>query len=486
MTGMSVIHSIRCMRKEGASVAAIARELGISEPTVRKYLREVDLSDRPPVRRERPSKIDRWVPLIEGWLAEDRRTWSKQRHTATRIHRRLVDECGADVSLSTVTRKVRELKREFGLERQRGFLDLSWHPGEAQAGFGQSDVYWKGVRRRMHYFVLSFPHSNTAVACLTPGENAECTCQALKDLFTRLGGVPTRIVFDNAAGVGRRRRSGEVRYTEVFRRFRAHYGFDSSLCNPHAGHEKGNVEAKVGAIRRSLFVPVPSAWSFEGFNAALFDKCMGLAEKPHYRKDGREIELFAHDRAALLPLPDVAMDVVEYRRMKADKYGIIVLERRHRYLAGAEHAGRELIVGLRAGSVEILDAKGAPVAIHERAYGEQPTNSQEPITQLETLCHRPNAWRNSQVRDALPDPLAAWLDLQDGIDRQAHLRTLLTLSRDNGWEHAVKAMDDTLEATGGLDPASVELQASRLAAGQDPIEYDDPIDLSEYDIAFRH
>lgn len=57
MTGMSVIHSIRCMRKEGASVAAIARELGISEPTVRKYLREVDLSDRPPVRRERPSKI---------------------------------------------------------------------------------------------------------------------------------------------------------------------------------------------------------------------------------------------------------------------------------------------------------------------------------------------------------------------------------------------------------------------------------------------
>ncbi len=51
MISMSVIHSIRCMRKEGASVAAIARELGISEPTVRKYLREVDLSDRPPVKR---------------------------------------------------------------------------------------------------------------------------------------------------------------------------------------------------------------------------------------------------------------------------------------------------------------------------------------------------------------------------------------------------------------------------------------------------
>lgn len=57
MTGMFVIHSIRCTRKEGASVAAIARELGISEPTVRKYLREVDLSDRPQVRRERPGEF---------------------------------------------------------------------------------------------------------------------------------------------------------------------------------------------------------------------------------------------------------------------------------------------------------------------------------------------------------------------------------------------------------------------------------------------
>lgn len=57
--------------KEGASVAAIARESGISEPTVRKYLREVDLSNRPPMRRERPSKIDRWAPSIEGGVAEE-------------------------------------------------------------------------------------------------------------------------------------------------------------------------------------------------------------------------------------------------------------------------------------------------------------------------------------------------------------------------------------------------------------------------------
>ena len=31
--------------------------------------------------------------------------------------------------------------------------------------------------------------------------------------------------------------------------------------------------------------------------------------------------------------------------------------------------------------------------------------------QLAMLCNRPNAWRNSLVRDMLPDPLREWLDL---------------------------------------------------------------------------
>lgn len=44
--------------------------------------------------------------MIEGMLAEDRETWHKQRHTATRIHERLRDEYGVEASLSTVTRTV--------------------------------------------------------------------------------------------------------------------------------------------------------------------------------------------------------------------------------------------------------------------------------------------------------------------------------------------------------------------------------------------
>lgn len=90
MISMPQIQSIRSRRRNGESIASIARSERVSEPTVRKYLRVDDLSARPPVRRRRGSVLDEWLPVIEGMLAEDRETWRKQRHTATRIHERCV------------------------------------------------------------------------------------------------------------------------------------------------------------------------------------------------------------------------------------------------------------------------------------------------------------------------------------------------------------------------------------------------------------
>lgn len=396
------------------------------------------------------------------------------------------DEHGAEVSLSTVTRAVARLRREFAAERDEAFMDLVWHPGEAQADFGEVDVLLRGVVQRMHHFVLDFPYSNVGLVQLMPGENAECTCLALRDLFEWLGGVPERIVFDNAAGVGHKGYGErEPRLTHLFQAFQAHYGFDCSFCNPYSGHEKGAVESKVGMVRRKLFVPRPSVWSLENFNAGLPDRCLGLATKPHCRKDTEERGLFSEDRAALLPLPGKRFDVVTWRHMKADRYGVVTLEGRHRYSADRANAGREVIVGLRALEVEVLDSSGKHLATHPRAYGQASTNSEDPSMQLALLCNKPASWPNSRVRDALPDPLREWLDRQDGQTRNEALQTLKRVDRESGWANAVEAMLSILESTGGADRAGVTLLAARLAEGVAGIEYDDDRpDLSEYDIAF--
>lgn len=158
-----------------------------------------------------------------------------------------------------------------------------------------------------------------------------------------------------------------VRLTRLFQSFQAHYGFEYVFCNAYAGHEKGGVESRVGAVRRKLFVPVPSVWSMPSFNIRLLERCLALGDKDHYRKGGRETDLFAEDRKALLALPETRFDVVTWKRMKADKYGIVTVEGRHRYAAGPEHAGREPVVGLRAFEVRAAAMPPGPASRRIRA-----------------------------------------------------------------------------------------------------------------------
>ena len=309
MIGVDKIDDIRRLGRGGASVASISRDTGVSEPTVRKYLREPDLSERPPAVGRAPESplLEPFAALVDSWLLEDRRCWFKQRHTAKRVFDRLVSEHGFEGSYSTVRRYVRrrreELAAELDAREAQGFLLLDWLPGECQVDFGQADFRVRGVVTRGHFLVVTFPHSNVGLAQVFWGETAECVCQGLRNVFEFVGGVPRRAVFDNATEVGRRV-GAEMRTSALFRRFAAHYGLDYSFTNPYSGNEKGSVENKVGTLRRNLFVPAPSFWDVRSYNARLLASCLARSEgKRHYRKDAAESELLAEDRAALSPLP---------------------------------------------------------------------------------------------------------------------------------------------------------------------------------------
>lgn len=166
---------------------------------------------------------------------------------------RLTEEFGLACSESTVRNYVRRLKIARG-EQKEQFLDLDWPPGEAQADFGEADFYVSGIKRRLSYFVMSFPYSNIGLAQVFPAENAECVCQGLKSIFEFMGGIPLRIVLDNATGIGRRTME-KVRLTGLFSTFAAHYNFAYAFRNPEAGHEKGNVENLCFLVHRFSYLP---------------------------------------------------------------------------------------------------------------------------------------------------------------------------------------------------------------------------------------
>lgn len=491
MIGVDKIDDIRRLGRGGASVASIARDTGVSEPTVRKYLRAEDLSERPPEVGGAPESptLEPYRELVDSWLLEDRRLWRKQRHTARRVYDRLVAERGFAGSYSTVQRYVRrrraELAAEAGAREAQGFLLLDWAPGECQVDFGQADFRVRGVVQRGHFLVVEFPHSNVGLAQVFWGETSECVCQGLRNVFEFVGGVPVRAVFDNATEVGRRVGS-EVRTSALFRRFAAHYGLDYSFTNPYSGNEKGSVENKVGAVRRNLFVPVPQLWDVEAYNGRLLGACLAASEgKAHYRKGVPESALFAEDRAALSPLPASPFPCVTWVTRKCDKQGSFKAGGEHRYSAGPGAASSEVAVAMGAFRVTVVGAGGEVLAEYEREWGDAPTDSADPLLQLKLLCGRPGGWRNSVVRAALPEGLASFLDGEPQADLRADLRALRDAASRSGWAAAVEGAVRSLGATGSISAPSLELSAAVAASGDARVEYGEPVDLAGYDRAFE-
>lgn len=476
---MSQINHIRELARDGYKVAEIARKTGVDEKTVRKYKAKSDFSPKVPVTRVVPSGLDPFKAKIAEYLEEDKEAWYKQHHTALRVHTRLQEDFKETYTLSynTVQRYLKKLRQSQ--REQRANLELVWHPGQAQVDFGEVECIDRGQRVRNKSLIVSFPYSNNSFAQMFRGETAECVCQGLKDIFAYMGGVPELLVFDNATGVGRR--VGEaIHETDLFARFRAHHNFSVRFCNPNSGHEKGNVENKVGYTRNNLFVPVPVFDDIEVFNRQLLDRHLAKAKETHYKKLVPIEVLFEEDRKAFLPLPHTPFDVCRYEQVKADGYGKVRVDNRHYYSTRPENALKEVWVALRAHTVDILDDQKSVLMRHSRKFGEQRSDTCDPRTSLAILLRNAGAWPNSGLREIVPESLRKAMDNQPRAELQQTIRTMQQLTRTYSFETALLALEEGLRInrTNFCDAAALAARLSGFGLSRAP---EPGPDLKSYD-----
>jgi len=360
------------MRSRGFTVTEISRDLRLDPKTVRKYLAVEDFSPAPPKTHKMPSKLDPYKPIIDEWLLGDEKVFYKQRHTARRIKARLEQEHGFICGRSTIQSYLAEAR---GKKKTRASLDLVWLPGFAQADFGEADCFIDGEQIRMHYLVLTFPHSNIGYCQFFYGESAECVCQGLKDIMAFIGGVPLVIVFDNGTGIGRKLKDA-VYETELFKRFRMHYRFEARFTNTASGWEKGSAERKVALLRTELMVPAPTFKDIAAYNEELLLRCSFQLSESHYAKGSRQGDLFSKVADALSELPTKEFNAVRYEYLKADGYGHVTVDVHHLYSASPDMARRELAVGIGAHTITIIDTTGEIIATHRRVFGKKRTESE--------------------------------------------------------------------------------------------------------------
>ena len=464
MTTMDQIHRIRELYYgQEKNLKEIAIIMNCDWRTVRKYVDMEDFNTPSPIpasEEEHESKLDPFKPLIGEWLEADKLAPRKQRHTAKRIYRRLRDEAkGFNCGYRLVALYVAEKKEELRLKKTEGYIPLVHHPGEAQADFGFADFYENGkLHHEAKYLVLSFPFSNGGFPQLNYGENMECLLEGLAAMFEHIGGVPTEIWFDNTRTVVTKVIKGGGRnVTERFQRFCEHYRIKAVFMNPESGWEKGNVENKVGYLRRNELVPVPRFDSLANENRYLLDRCELDMQREHYDDDSNRFisELFQEDKSRLLPLPAVPFDMALYTTATTDKYGRFTLDAgKHRY--SASPAFRESCVNLRitSSNVIVMDKDMHEVVCHKRLYGED-HERMDWFPYPTYIARKPRSLRNSGIYDMMPQNMRIYMDNCESKERGRVLKVLAELTERTGFTSAVNTVDEAVRLN-AIDPDSLQ------------------------------
>ena len=456
--------------REGLSIRALAERHGVHRRAVRQALG----SPLPPAKRSptsRPApKLGRYRALIDAWLEADLDAPRKQRHTAKRIHRRLVDEHGAEVAETTVRDFVRARKRALGWPVGEVFVPQVHAPGaEAEVDWGEAHVDLAGTRTKVHLFLMRASFSGAAFCQASLVETQQAFLELHVEAFEWFGGVFECVRFDNLGSAVKQVLKGRRRVeSDRFVALRSHYLFESQFTTPgiQGAHEKGGVEGEVGRWRNHL-VPVPAVADLAELNALLLAGCEADLRR---RIVGREVtvgEAWAVERPLLRALPAEPFDATETAAPRIDAKALVTV-RQNRYSVPVALAG--LRVSARIGAREItISHAGQEVARHERLHGKFGTSAQLDHY-LELLARKPGGLEHSlalaqeRERGAWPavfDEL--WTALTDRYGRSEAARQMvdvLMLCRDHGPERVALAVRGAL-AAGAHDGRAVAVLARR-------------------------
>lgn len=304
MLRMSQVHVIRHkLFAEGKSIRAVAREMGVSRNTVRKYKAESEPKRRESGRRPRPvldrvaARIDE---LLELWRG---RTTAKQRITGSRIHRQLVEE-GHQIGITTVRTYLRELRRQAA----ETFIPLVWRAGDAaQADFFEVTVRVGGETVKAWKFLLRLMHSERDFAWIYRRADQLAFLDGHVRAFAHWGGIPARIVYDRLSAAVKNKVGLAPELTDRFRALSSHCLFEPCFARPGEGHDKGGVESRGKAVRLQHLTPVPEGESLEEINRRLLhDLDEALARK--VARSAESEERHRREKSLLRPLPETPFE----------------------------------------------------------------------------------------------------------------------------------------------------------------------------------
>jgi len=350
---------------EGKSQREIARILGVSRTTVKKYMDGSKVPwERSGTSGRTPYVVtDDVVEIIKGYIAEDdAENIKKQKHTARRIHERLVEEHRFPGGESTLRPLVAQLKQKV----PKAFIPLSYNPGEAiQIDWGEATIYEKLKKNKVNLFCMRQCHSADIFVIAFYRQNEESFLEGLAAGLAHFNGSPSRIIFDNAKAV----KEGfgvHAKVQDGYKAFAAHHAFKTEFCNIAAGHEKGLVEGLVGYIRRNVLVPIPKVESLDELNTLLLVKCLKYR---NHKIKGRDLtvgQMFEIERDHFIPMPSYIYDTSKSLITDVNEFALVKFDQ-VQYSVPYNYVGKQVSVKGYGNRIKVL-YKNVELAEHPRSY----------------------------------------------------------------------------------------------------------------------
>src|SRR5690242_13664474 len=228
----------------GWGIKRIAKELGCSHMTVRRYVSEGGWVPY------RGSGRPRALAGLEGWVAE---RFRRHAGNADVVRQELLAEIGIKLSLRTIEREVAPLRRELVAEA-RATLRFETPPGrQMQIDFGERRVMIGGGSVKLYLFVATLGYSRRLYVRAFRNERQESWFAGLEDAFRHFGGVPEEVLFDNDRGLVVRhdRATREVEFNARLHAFAKHWRFRPRACAPYRARTKGKDERGVGYVKKN-------------------------------------------------------------------------------------------------------------------------------------------------------------------------------------------------------------------------------------------
>jgi len=390
----------------------------------------------------RPSVLDPYRGFVLETLGR------YPRLVATRIYDMLTER-GYSGSLRTLRRFV--LPHRPAVPREV-YVRLETLAGE------QSQIDWahvgrirvKGGVRPLHCFVLLLRHSRAMWAELVLEQTTVSLLRSLARAAEYFGGVTHQWLFDNPKSIVVAREGSAIRFQPDLVELAGALHVSLRACRVRTPTDKGGVERGIRYLKTRFF-PARTITSVEEGNAALLHFLENVAMKRQHpvQKTRTVADVFAEEKARLLPLPAAAIETDWVTSVPADKTALVSFDT-NRYSVPPEAANRTLTLVATDVEVRLLDRERL-VARHARSWAKNVV-VEDPSHREAILARKPGARDGvgrERLRAEVPhsgELMRRWLE--DGRNVGSLVARTLKLLDLYGARVLSGAVDDVLDKGG--------------------------------------